>query len=169
MSFFGKKADPISDRAKQLNKEIADLEATIRRLSAQPAEPQPPQRPKMRSTVTPAGPVPHSAGTSSHEPIFEAVPPRPAATTPGPASDPGIFNDMGVRKYDLVGFFRRLGNLFQGRTPTNPKLVSLIAAGNIHGLRSLRYEKRVARNRFIVVAIIFVLVVWGILALLARR
>ena len=34
----------------------------------------------------------------------------------------------------------------------NPKLINYLAAGSIQGLRPLRYEKRVARNRFFALA-----------------
>jgi hypothetical protein len=39
--------------------------------------------------------------------------------------------------------------------------VSYLAAGGIQGLRPLRYEKRVARNRFIFFVIFLVLILLG--------
>ena len=41
--------------------------------------------------------------------------------------------------------------------------MSYLAAGGIQGLRPLRYEKRVARNRFIVFVIILFLALLGTL------
>ena len=43
----------------------------------------------------------------------------------------------------------------RGSPAVNPKLVSYLAAGSIKGLRPLRYEKRIARNRFIFLTVFF--------------
>ncbi len=62
-----------------------------------------------------------------------------------------------MRKYDLPGFFDRFRQHFRRPTTSNPRLVTYLAAGGVQGLRPLRYEKRVARNRFIaLVAFLFV-------------
>ena len=76
---------------------------------------------------------------------------------------------MGIRQDDLAASWKRMKNHLKGPTTTNPNLVNYLAAGSIQGLRPLRYERRVARNRFMVLAAIFVLILWGILALLLRR
>ena len=68
-----------------------------------------------------------------------------------------------MRKYDLLALLRRLRGNFRGPSTTNPKLVSYLAAGGIQGLRPLRYEKRVARNRFIFFVVILLLVLLGTL------
>ena len=155
---FGKKADPISARSKALNREIAELEAKIRKLSAQP-EPAPKPR-----AVQPAGfPIP---APPAEEPVFETMPAKPRPMTAAQPEDAAHYNEMGVRKYDLVSLLVRIRNQLRGRPVNNPKLIQLIAAGNIHGLRPLRYEKRVARNRFLLVFFALSLVVWGIIAML---
>ena len=41
----------------------------------------------------------------------------------------------------------------------NPKLVNYLAAGSIQGLRPMRYEKRVARNRVLALDVIVILLV----------
>jgi len=148
MGLFQKKADPISDRARALNAEISALEAKIQKLNQQI---QAGQGPRLRSTVYPSGPAapgksPPAAAPAASEPIFEEVsqltqPPEPAAT-------PQHFNELGVRKFDLLAVWRRLKKQFAGRPVANPKLINYLAAGSIQGLRPLRYEKRVARNRF---------------------
>jgi hypothetical protein len=56
-----------------------------------------------------------------------------------------------------------------GPSANNPKLVNYLAAGSIQGLRPLRYEKRVARNRVIALTIIFLCVILGILAILQKH
>lgn len=47
--------------------------------------------------------------------------------------------------------------------PANEKLVNYLAAGGIQGLRPLRYERRVARNRMIFIFVVVGLLLWGLL------
>ena len=164
MGLFNKKADPISERAKALNAEIAALEAKIKKLNSQPAPGSP--TPRVRSTAMPHGPtVPATPPMPNlREPIFEEVDQGRLQAKEPPVA-PEQFNQLGVKKYDLFGFFRRFKSNFRSRPAANAKLVSYLAAGSIQGLRPLRYEKRVARNRFMVLAVVLVLVLWGILAM----
>ena len=167
MGLFKKKADPISQRTKALNAEIAALEVKIKKLNSQPAPT--PNEPRVRSTafagratVSPTPPP------TTREPIFEHVDQNRLQSSE-PTTPPQQYNQLGVRKYDLLGFLGRLKGNFRSRPAANPKLVSYLAAGSIQGLRPLRYEKRVARNRFVVLTIVLLLVAWGIIAMLIRR
>ena len=63
----------------------------------------------------------------------------------------------------------RIKRHLSGPPAANPKLINYLAAGNIQGLRPLRYEKRVARNRFIALTVVFVFVLFGIFYFLVRR
>ena len=45
------------------------------------------------------------------------------------------------------------------------RLVIYLAAGGVRGLRPLRYEKRVARNRFVALVIFLLVVLLGILSI----
>ncbi len=181
MGFFKRKADPISDRARELNREISDLEEKIRKLNegASTAKPAPAPLPpadaspslcRMRSTSRPMGPAPHSAAGSAAADPMRGQAPRwePPATRTSP-KEPGVYNEFGVRKFDLPGLWRQVKEQFTGKPSANPKLISLLAAGQIQGLRPLKIEKRVARNRFIAVAIIFILALWGIIAMAMKR
>jgi hypothetical protein len=177
MGWFTKKADPVSERARALNAEIAALEDEIRKLDTQLE--QSASHPRLRSTAVPHGPtVAHSSPAMASvaqtvsdppEPVFEEVDQdrlkARAETTPTPEH----YNELGVRKYDLVALFRRLQNHFRGPAATNPKLINYLAAGSIQGLRPLRYEKRVARNRFIVLVIFLLLVLLGIISAFLRN
>ncbi|MEO7299320.1 MAG: hypothetical protein ABI042_12180 [Verrucomicrobiota bacterium] len=164
MGLFNKKADPISERAKALNAEIAALEAKIKKIGAQPVPPS--TQPRVRSSSFPPGSTSPRVPSppTSREPIFEKVDQNRLQAT-APAVAPEQFNQLGVKKYDLLSFFSRWKNNFRSRPTANPKLVSYLAAGSIQGLRPLRYEKRVARNRFLVLAAILLLVSWGIAAM----
>jgi hypothetical protein len=163
-----KKIDPISDRSRALTDQIAALEAEIKKLDTQlqrvPA-------PKFRSTA-----IPHGATVARtheptppppvHEPVFEEI--KPVSDTEETAA-PDQFNELGVRKYDLPGLFSRLRNHFRRPTTNNPRLVAYLAAGGVHGLRPMRYEKRVARNRFLVFVIVLALVLLGLFSVLLRN
>jgi hypothetical protein len=177
MGWLKKKPDPITERARALNAEIAALEDQIRRLDSQAQHIS--TQPRLRSTAVPHGatithttpapaPVPEPAPTP-REPIFEEVNQTPLTIRTEPGSTADHFNELGVRKYDLPGLLRRIGNFFSGPSTTNPKLVSYLAAGGVQGLRPLRKEKRVARNRFILFSIFLFAMLWGIIYMFVHR
>ena len=159
MGLFKRKSDPISARSKSLEAEIAALEAQIRNLNGKLDQEPPP--PRVRSTTIPH--PGHGAEGDAAQPVFESINHR---VDQGPFSGASLkhFNDLGVRKYDLPALLRRIFSHFQGPAASNPKLVSYLAAGSVKGLRPLRYEKRVARNRFIVFFDALVILLWGIMA-----
>ncbi len=116
------------------------------------------------------GTVSHEApAPAPHEPIFEEVGQNLLEGRGEADTTPEHFNDLGVRKYDLPALLRRLRAYFHGPSTTNPKLVSYLAAGGIQGLRPLRYEKRVARNRFIFFVVILFLALLGTLLVFLKR
>jgi len=168
MGFFQKKRDPISEKAQALNKQIEALETEIKRLSAEAATPQP----RFRSSTLPRSYSPAPLSVSGREPLprehFEEV-----DYTPLKAPEPQIkkehYNEMGVRKYDLAGAWQRFKESLKTPPASNPKLVNYLAAGSIQGLRPLRYEKRVARNRFVFLVVVLLLMLWGILAVIFKH
>jgi hypothetical protein len=169
MGWFRKKPDPISDRARALNDDIARLESQIRELDGELQRDQ--TQPRLRSTAlprsstiihgTPPPPPPPPPAPVTHEPIFEEVGQHVLEARSEATTTPDHYNELGMRKYDLPALLRRLKEHFRGPSTTNPKLVSYLAAGGIQGLRPLRYEKRVARNRFIFFVIFLVLILLG--------
>ncbi len=176
MAWFKKTPDPISDRARALNQEIAVLESQIKALDAQLQRQQ--AQPRLRSTALPQGAtvnpqpdssIPDFARTATPEPVFEEVDQEPLIAHNEPPTTPEHYNELGVRKYDLPALVRRLRGHFRGPSTTNPKLVSYLAAGGIQGLRPLRYEKRVARNRFIALVAILFIILLGLIAAFYRR
>ena len=171
MASPGKKPDPLNAKARALNDEIAALEAEIKKLDDQlhraPA-------PKFRSTAMPFGatvlciPEKPAPPAPAVEPVFEELKRSPLA--PGAAQDiPEIFNELGVRKYDLPALWNRVRNHFRGPTTNNPRLVNYLAAGGVQGLRPLRYEKRVARNRVIALAVVLFVLLFGIILLYLKH
>jgi hypothetical protein len=187
MGFFRKKADPISERARALNQQIAALESEIERLSEQQENqdrPKPPspapaeaarpprQQPRLRSTALPHG---HSGATMQaqsqpqpanppEEPALEDVNPFRVETEPAPP--PERAEQLGVRNPEPASMWQRIKNNFRAQPMANPKLVNYLAAGSIHGLRPLRYERRVARNRFLLLVVALAIMLWGLLAVL---
>lgn len=161
MAIFKKKADPISQRSKQLNAQIEALESQIKHLSVRIQHEK--SHPRVRSTAVPQGPrVENGPAAVPRGPIFEQIQPNKVKDQPEVESTASHYNDLGVRKYDLFGAFKRVQNHFRAPAATNPKLVSYLAAGSIKGLRPLRYEKRIARNRFMLLTGVFLAVLWGI-------
>ncbi len=170
MAFAKKKVDPMSDRSRALNEQIAALESEIKKLGAQL---QRAPAPKFRSTAIPHGAIiarTHEPAPPPpppvHEPVFEEV--KPLSDTEEIAA-PDQFNNLGVRKYDLPALFNRIRNHFRRPTTNNPRLVAYLAAGGVHGLRPMRYEKRVARNRFIFFAAALFLLLLGLILMFVHN
>jgi len=130
MSWFKKKPDPISDRARALNEEIAALEAKIQQLDTHLQQAPPPA--KLRSTAIPHGetiqrtadaPAPKAESPPPpQDPVFEEVD-QEQLKSRGEISTPQHYNELGLRKYDLPALLRRLRNRFHGPSTNNPKLV----------------------------------------------
>ena len=178
MALFKKKPDPISDRAKALSAEIAALESKIKKLDTKLQHAPP--APRLRPAALPHGAAPHRVtepeihkskpeAAAVREPVFEKVDQKPLDSNE--TAPPEYFNELGIRKYDLPSLLRRIRNHFHGPSTTaNAKLVNLLAAGGVQGLRPMRYEKRVARNRFIFfAALLFVVLLGTILVFVKHR
>lgn len=165
MSLFHKKADPIAERDRELKARIAALEGQIRTLHQQVSEER--TQPRLRSTAVPnpstaPPPVPP-------EPAFEEVH-RPFPHAPAEAeTTPSHYNELGVRKYDPLATLRRWWAQLRGTPTSNPKLLNYLAAGSVHGLRPLRYEKRIARNRFLALCAFFLVILWGLIYFYLRN
>jgi hypothetical protein len=173
MALTKKKVDPISDRARTLNDQIAALDSEIKKLDIQI---QRAPTPKLRSTAIPHGTtISHGLEKSApapkpaeHEPVFEEINSK-SIQARAEAESPDHYNDLGVRKYDLPALWGRLRNHFHGPTSNNPRLVNYLAHGGVHGLRPMRYEKRVARNRFIALVIFLFLLLVGVISLFVKN
>jgi hypothetical protein len=167
MGWFAKKPDPISARTRVLNAEIARLEEKIRTLDTRLTSGDLPVTdvPRLRSTARPGmSPLPApDVARPPEEPIFEDMTTqRHRLDTAESTVTPEHFNEFGARKYDLPALLNKWRNHFRGPATSNPRLVNYLAAGSIHGLRPMRYEKRVARNRFVLFASFLFLMLLGI-------
>ena len=175
MRWLNQKSDPVSDRAQELSAEIAALEAQIQQLDEQLHRAH--DHPRLRSTA-----VPHGATINHHpdaaanldvadpalaavrsEPVFERISQERITTQAELPNAPEQYNEFGDRKFDFPALLHRIRFFFTGPNTSNPKLVNYLAAGGVHGLRPLRKEKRVARNRFVLFAALLFVVLFGTL------
>lgn len=168
MGLFKKKADPISERSRALKEEIEALEAQIRQLSEQDSG----GKPQMSSAATERAPALAPAA-------------RPVSSTPLPPAKNRVLKQISAADFKLEAepvlgpdldaagakttLLTRILDELRGKPTTNPKLVRFLAAGSIQGLRPLRYEKRIARNRLIGLCFILLLLIWGILAVVLKN
>jgi hypothetical protein len=169
MPLFKKKPDPISERANALKAEIAALETQIQQLSSKTTSVH--GNVRLRSTALPNGTSAASAvsnSTTLREPIFEPVDHNRVADSVAARASADAAA-LGVAQPGLTSMWDRVKGQFRSQPVSNPKLVSYLAAGSIKGLRPLRYEKRIARNRFLALTVLLVVLLWGIYAAFVRN
>lgn len=146
----------------QLNKEISQLTRSLEEeLKAVEEGRVEVVQPLIQSRVT----QPLARKPATGDPIFVEMPGRDMSE---PVTPKSYYNDLGMRKYDLLGIFRRMRNHVSGPPANNPKFIQYLAVGSVQGIRALRYEKRIARNRVIMSFLTLLAVIWGVLALLHR-
>ncbi|MEC8972485.1 MAG: hypothetical protein VX509_01130 [Verrucomicrobiota bacterium] len=137
MGLFRRK-DPLEGRARELKARLADLESQIHQLNQ-------------------AGAEPSDTSPTVHElkPGDEPLPPRP--------SHPLSEQPLGTSEPENESVWQWLSSRFR-KPPvsSNPRMVNFLAAGSIQGLRPLRYERRVARNRFLAFSVLLVLLLVGL-------
>lgn len=152
MGWFGKPKDPMSARQAELDREIQAIQRRISDLAARPlpqAQRQPP-RPRESGPSHPAAPQRPSPS------------PAPAPfSIPGPRTG-GLGSQAPSDRFNLVEAWQRLVQRlgFHPRRPSG--LVHLMAAGSVHGLRPLRYERKIARRRFLLSLSLLLLLLYGI-------
>ena len=129
-----KKADPITDRARALNAEISALEAKIQKLNQQI---QSGQGPRLRSTVYPSGPagagqIPRRRRRARRgRADFRGGQQKKLTQPPDPAATPQHFNELGVRKFDLLAVWRSLKKQFAG-APCGQSQADQLSGGGQH-------------------------------------
>ena len=157
IGWFKRKIDPMTSRSRELHGEIAALESQIAQLSnvATLADPRQIQTVLEKTRYLPPDPI-----LRADEELAHSLP---------PVTDPnclGLYNDQGVQKFDLAGWWLRVRHRLTPAPTGNDKLVTYLAAGRNYGYRALRSERRVARNRFILLALVLLAMLWTVLSLL---
>mgnify|MGYP006205144069 CR=1 FL=1 len=157
MAWFKRKIDPMTSRSRELHSEIAALESQINQLSNASTLGDPLQiHTVLKETrYLPPDPILRAdeALTHSLQPVTDS-------------NCPGLYNDQGVRKFDLAGWWLRARRQPAPSPAGNDKLVAYLAAGRNYGYTALRSERRVARNRFILLAFVLLAMLWTVLSLL---
>ena len=74
----------------------------------------------------------------------------------------GLHTGLGPRPPGFASALQHLKRRFGLTASSNPKLVKLLDSGQIQGLRPLRYERRVARNRFFLLSAVLLAVLYGV-------
>jgi len=153
MGWFTKRADPLDDRAREIERELARLESELEKSPADSA-------PEYRSTVLP--------GDAPRDPLHLEDCDR-SKPRKGSGSLQEKLDSLGSKPSGWRERWERF-KLHFGATPaTNPKLVKYLSAGNLQGLQPLRYEKRIARNRFFFMFFLLLLVLLGLFAVATRN
>lgn len=158
MGWFTRKPDPMTARTHELNAEIVALEFEIQQLynAANCSDPLQIQTVLEETRSKPTGPF-----IKAEEEQEESLPAEPKRDYPG------LYNDLGLRKFDLAGWWLRKKYAKPLPVPTkNEQLVTLMVTGCHQGHNALRKDTRLARNRFILLALVLLAVLWSVLSLL---
>lgn len=158
-------ADPIKKRERALQKQLHGVQSQIDALDEESRKTQ--QLPRVRSTVRPGKSIPpQNPFSAGQEWTFEPE----ASETAKPRKSLEVatlhYNEHGVKKLDAVHLWRWLRNCFRRTPSSRSKFVDYLAAGSIQGIRPLRYERRIARNRFLALFVLLLVLLFGILVLL---
>lgn len=173
MRFWKRKSDPWTQRARQLTDRITALEREIQKLEEQlrhgpgcpsptPTNTEPPNVLPPRAMSVKETPAQPRTANSTAEPGRART---PAENGPPPGQ---LNNEFGMPRFDLVELWRSCRARFRSPGPDNPELIRLLAAGGAPELRPLRYERRIARNRFLALLTLLILVVLGVILAITR-
>jgi len=151
MGWFTHQTNPVAHRTQELSGEIDKLKEQI--LALQDASHS--ENPAfIRKTLEKTNPV-------SIDPNLRKDENKPKRACPS------LYNQQGVRKFDLHGWWQRIKTKEPLPEPNpNEKLVTYLATGRSNGYAALRKETRIARNRFILLTLVLIGVLWSILSLL---
>ena len=158
MGLFSRKTNPMMFRTQELRSEIEKIEQQISQLQETYTSTGPVQ---IRTTINKTVRIPDDPILRSDEELRNIT-----GIIPEPDSS-HLFKEQGMRKFDLYGWWQqaKMAKTLPEPNP-NEKLVTYLATGRNHGYTALRRETRVARNRFILLAIVLIAVLWSILSLL---
>lgn len=173
--FKHRKPDPVGERGKQLSAEIKQLESQIaalqNRMQGGTEQTHPPGATPPSPQGKPANPfkanAPSNPPDSRPELVLEPVDLKSlqAVDQPGrPPFRPG----KQIHAEGRVSFLHKVARFFRGPTSDNPQLIRYMAAGNIHGLKPLRYERRVQRNRLVLWVVILAVILIGLFKMFYR-
>ena len=163
MGLGRKKSGGMDRHARDLDARITELRTKISRLETELERCDPA---RMQSVLCETkNPKPTKRKSDSTE-VLNLTHPRPDKPK---RENPDLFNESGVRKFDLAGSLQHLKEQVTDDEPepgTKTRLYTFIPADTINGQPALGIEKRKARNRFIFLFLIFLAILWSVLTLL---
>ena len=142
MGLFQRNKDPLKKRAKSVQNKLNELHAQIQDLDEKPD--------------------PVSSELHDLKQKDQSLPRRPSTME----KDQPL--DTSVQRPEKL-WNRIIKNFQKPPISTNPNMVNFLAAGSIQGLRPLRYERRVARNRFLAFTTVLVLILIGLFWTLIKQ
>ena len=142
MGLFQRNKDPLKKRAKSVQNKLNELQAQIQELDESPAQ--------------------ESSKLHDLKQNKPSLPRRPSTME----KDQPL--DTRVQQPEKL-WNRIIKNFRKPPVSTNPNMVNFLAAGSIQGLRPLRYERRVARNRFLAFTTVLVLILIGLFWTLIKQ
>ena len=142
MGLFRRNRDPLKKRAKSVQNKLNELHAQIQDLDEKPAQ--------------------GSSELHDLKQNDQSLPRRPSTME----KDQPL--DTKAQRPEKL-WDRMTKNFRKPPVSTNPKMVNFLAAGSIQGLRPLRYERRVARNRFLAFTTVLVLILIGLFWTLIKQ
>ncbi len=170
MFLFKKKLDPSRARRNEINREIEELEEQIKRMEQKTASfaashPPLPTEPEDFQEI--ADIQESESRIEDNPPIVEETDQEFLNEQPERSDSDESPDSRSYSRRRSSGLRKTLSELFRGNQTGNSKLVSYLASGSIQGLPQLRYEKRVARNRFLGMVFLFLVALWFIYHLIS--
>ncbi|MCX6910645.1 MAG: hypothetical protein NTY01_21750 [Verrucomicrobia bacterium] len=149
MAWFGKRQSVLDRRLREIDKELDNLDAQVRRLQRAPGKAS---AFKPASTVYPSNrPPPAEAAQPAALPAVQP-PPSQSSVSFGTPRQRELWSRHAQEEEDVSSNGEQHGwwqSLFRPRPrPLDPKLVSYLSTGSFKTVRPLRYERRMARYRF---------------------
>ncbi len=163
MGWGRKKSRRMDRHTRDLDTRITELRTKISRLETELERGDPARMQSVLCETEKPKPTKRKAGSTE---VLNLTHPRPAKPK---RDDPDLYNESGVRKFDLAGSLQHLKEQVTDDDPepgTKTRLYTFIPAGTIDGQPALGVEKRKARNRFIFLFLIFLTILWSVLTLL---
>ena len=142
MGLFRRNKDPLKKRAKSVQNKLNELHAQIQDLDENPGQ--------------------VSSGLHDLKQNDQSLPRRPSTMEK--------YQPLDTKAQRPEKIWDRMTKHFRKPSvSTNPKMVNFLAAGSIQGLRPLRYERRVARNRFLAFTTVLMLILIGLFWTLIKQ
>ena len=163
MGWGRKKSRGMDRHARDLDGRVTELRTKISRLETELERGDPARMQSVLCETEKPQPTKRKAASTE---VLYLTHPRPAKPK---RDNPDLYNESGVRKFDLVGSLQHLKERVADDEPepgTETRLYTFIPADTIAGQPALGIEKRKARNRFIFLFLILLAILWSVLTLL---